>query len=133
MTELVGFIDEYRCDYGVESICETLQMAQSSYYDAKARELSPSAQANFAQTQVSQAQQDCARAEQLMATNAIAICSGMLPFALVKLALPFAAVRQVVDRVLMALAQGWVAGNGWWMALVQRIRWDVEGLEGVRR
>lgn len=45
MTELVGFIDEYRCDYGVESICETLQMAQSSYYDAKARELSPSARA----------------------------------------------------------------------------------------
>ena len=69
----------------------------------------------------------------VLATNAIAICSGMLPFALVKLALPFAAVRQVVDRVLMALAQGWVAGNGWWMALVRRTRWDVQGLEGLRR
>ena len=69
----------------------------------------------------------------VLATNAIAICSGMLPFALVKLALPFAAVRRVVDRVLMALAQGWVAGNGWWMALVRRTRWDVQGLEGLRR
>ena len=43
--------------------------------DSKAAGLSATAataQANFAQTQVSQAQQDCARAEQLMATNAIA-------------------------------------------------------------
>lgn len=69
----------------------------------------------------------------VLATNAIAIFSGMIPFALVKLALPFAAVRQVVDRVLMALAQGWVGVNGAWMALVQRIRWDVQGTEGLRR
>ena len=43
--------------------------------DSKAAGLSAtaaSAQANFADTQVGQARQDCARAEQLMATNAIA-------------------------------------------------------------
>lgn len=72
-------------------------------------------------------------ASSVLAANTIAIFSGMIPFALLKLALPFAAVRRVVDRVLMALAQSWVGVNGVWMALVQRIRWDVQGLEGLRR
>ena len=45
MKVLVGFIDEHRAEFGVESICEQLQMAPSSYYAAKARERSPSARA----------------------------------------------------------------------------------------
>ena len=69
----------------------------------------------------------------VLAVNAIAICAAMLPVALVKLVLPFAAVRRGADRVLMALAQSWIGVNGWWMALVQRIRWDVTGLDGLRR
>ncbi|HEX4845272.1 MAG TPA: acyltransferase, partial [Geothrix sp.] len=72
-------------------------------------------------------------ASSVLAANAVAIFSGMIPFALVKLALPFAAVRRGVDRVLMGLAEGWIAVNGAWMALVQRIRWDVQGLDGLRR
>lgn len=69
----------------------------------------------------------------VLAANAVAIFSGMIPVALVKLALPFGAVRRGADRVLMSLAEGWIAVNGWWMALVQRIRWDVQGHEGLRR
>jgi 1-acyl-sn-glycerol-3-phosphate acyltransferase len=72
-------------------------------------------------------------ASSVLAANAVAIFSGMIPVALVKLALPFAAVRRGVDRVLMGLAEGWIAVNGAWMALVQRIRWDVQGLDGLRR
>jgi len=72
-------------------------------------------------------------ASSVLAANAVTIFSGMIPFALVKLALPFAAVRRVLDRVLMALAQAWVGVNGAWMALVQRMRWDVQGLDGLRR
>lgn len=72
-------------------------------------------------------------ASSVLAANAVAIFSGMIPVALVKLALPFAAVRRGTDRVLMALAEGWIAVNGGWMALVQRIRWDVQGLDGLRR
>lgn len=45
MTELVGFIDEHRCDHGVEPICRALQVAPSSYYAAKRREREPSARA----------------------------------------------------------------------------------------
>lgn len=69
----------------------------------------------------------------VLAANAVTIFSGMIPVALVKLALPFGMVRRRADRALTALAEGWIAVNGWWMALVQRIRWDVKGLEGLRR
>jgi len=72
-------------------------------------------------------------ASSVLAANAVAICSGMIPVALVKLALPFGAVRRGADRLLNAMAEGWITVNGWWMALVQRIHWDVKGLEGLRR
>lgn len=72
-------------------------------------------------------------ASSVLAVNAVAICSSLIPFALVKLVLPFAAVRRGLDQVLMSLAEGWIAINGWWMALVQRIHWDVTGLDGLRR
>jgi len=69
----------------------------------------------------------------VLAANAVAIFSGMIPVALVKLVLPVGAVRRGADRLLNALAEGWIAVNGGWMALVHRIRWDVSGLEGLRR
>jgi 1-acyl-sn-glycerol-3-phosphate acyltransferase len=69
----------------------------------------------------------------VLAANAVAIFSGMIPLALLKLALPVGAVRRGADRALNALAEGWIAVNGWWMAMVQRIRWDVKGLDGLRR
>ena len=72
-------------------------------------------------------------ASSVLAANAVAVFSSMIPVALVKLALPFGAVRRGSDRVLVALAEGWIAVNGVWMATVQRIRWDVKGLEGLRR
>ncbi|MBC5783565.1 acyltransferase [Ramlibacter sp. USB13] len=52
--------------------------------------------------------------------------------ALLKLALPFPAVRRRVDPVLNAFANGWVACNSGWMHLAQPTRWDVEGLAGLR-
>ena len=72
-------------------------------------------------------------ASSMLTANAVAICSGMIPVALVKLALPFGAVRRSADRLLNAMAEAWIAMNGAWMAMVQRIRWDVTGLEGLRR
>jgi len=42
---IVAFVDEHRDEFGVEPICTTLQVAPSTYYAAKKRELSPSARA----------------------------------------------------------------------------------------
>ena len=69
----------------------------------------------------------------MLVANLLTIFLGMIPVALVKLTLPFGAVRRASDRVLNALAEAWIAVNGWWMKLVQRTRWDVHGLEGLRR
>ena len=41
----VAFIDEHRDEFGVEPICKVLQIAPSTYYAAKKREVSPSARA----------------------------------------------------------------------------------------
>lgn len=72
-------------------------------------------------------------ASSVLVANVLAIFSGMIPVALVKLALPFGAVRRGADRALNGLAEGWIAVNGAWMALLHRIRWDVRGHEGLRR
>jgi putative transposase len=42
---IIGFVDEHRDEFGVEPICTTLQVAPSTYYAAKRRELAPSARA----------------------------------------------------------------------------------------
>jgi 1-acyl-sn-glycerol-3-phosphate acyltransferase len=64
--------------------------------------------------------------------NTITVFTAMIPFALIKLLLPFAAVRRLVDHVLNFLAQSWIAINGWWVALVGCIRWEISGLEGLK-
>ena len=45
MEVIVEFIDEHRCEFGVEPICRSLQVAPSTYYAAKRREVAPSARA----------------------------------------------------------------------------------------
>jgi putative transposase len=42
---IVGFIDDNREEFGVEPICRVLQVAPSTYYAAKKRELAPSVRA----------------------------------------------------------------------------------------
>jgi putative transposase len=42
---IVDYIDGHRDEFGVEPICRVLQMAPSTYYAAKARQLAPSARA----------------------------------------------------------------------------------------
>ncbi len=69
----------------------------------------------------------------VLLANVLAVFSGLLPVALVKLAAPRGAVRRTADRVLNRLVEAWIAVNGWWIALVQRIRWDVRGVEGLHR
>ena len=42
---IVGYVDGHRDEFGVEPICRALQVARSTYYAAKARELALSARA----------------------------------------------------------------------------------------
>ena len=69
----------------------------------------------------------------MLVANVLAIVAGMVPVALLKLTLPLGPIRRASDRTLNTLAEAWIAVNGLWMAMVQHIRWDVRGLEGLSR
>ena len=64
----------------------------------------------------------------LLVINTLFWCALLLALALVKLVLPFAAVRKAIDPVLNAIATAWIACNSGWMRLTQRTEWDVEGV-----
>jgi 1-acyl-sn-glycerol-3-phosphate acyltransferase len=67
----------------------------------------------------------------LLAANALFWVPILLAFAIVKLILPFKTVRLLIDPVLVAIAEIWIACNSGWMALTQRTRWDVAGIAGL--
>lgn len=69
----------------------------------------------------------------LLTANTIVAFSAMMPFALLKLLLPVMRVRRAMDHALNALAQTWISINGWWIALMQRIEWQVTGLNGLQQ
>ena len=65
----------------------------------------------------------------LLVVNTLFWCALLFAMSLVKLVLPFAAVRKLVDPVLNAIATAWIACNSGWMALTQRTVWDVKGVD----
>jgi len=67
----------------------------------------------------------------LLALNALFWVPILLAFAIVKLVLPFKAVRLLIDPMLVAIAEAWISCNSGWMALTQRTEWDVEGISGL--
>ena len=70
----------------------------------------------------------------IIAANTLILTVFMIPFALAKLVLPSGSLaRRIADRILNALADGWVRINGLWIALMQKIRWDVEGTDTLRK
>lgn len=68
----------------------------------------------------------------LLVLNTLFWCTLLFALALVKLVLPFTAVRRRIDPLLNTIATAWIACNSGWMRLTQRTQWDVEGLDGLR-
>jgi 1-acyl-sn-glycerol-3-phosphate acyltransferase len=68
----------------------------------------------------------------LLALNTIAWCTPLFALSLLKLLLPFTAVRRRIDPLLHAIASGWIGCNGRWMALAGPTAWDVQGLESLQ-
>lgn len=64
--------------------------------------------------------------------NTVVMFSLMIPPALLKRVLPFAAVRRLCDRALNATASRWVANNNAWIAAVSPAEWDVQVSDGLR-
>ncbi len=70
-------------------------------------------------------------ASALMVINIFFWVPILLFFSLVKLILPFKAVRLMIDPILLSIAEAWIWGNSAWMGLTQRTTWDVQGIEGL--
>jgi 1-acyl-sn-glycerol-3-phosphate acyltransferase len=69
----------------------------------------------------------------LLALNVLAHIVPLFALTLVKLALPSAAVRGACSCGLVAIAESWIDVNNALFGLFTRIRWQVDGLDGLRR
>ena len=67
----------------------------------------------------------------LMVLNALFWVPILLFFSLLKLLLPFTAAQKFFAPILPWIAEAWISGNSGWMALTQRTRWDVTGLDAL--
>ena len=68
----------------------------------------------------------------LIVLNLLFWAAPLYLLALLKL-LPFSRLRLHCDQALVWLAQNWISGNQLIFRLTQDIRWDVEGVEGLKR
>lgn len=63
----------------------------------------------------------------IIAANTIIGFTVMLPFAVLKLALPWRPARKLLDVVLNGIANTWIGVNNLWMAAVASTRYQVSG------
>ncbi|MFN4290349.1 MAG: acyltransferase [Permianibacter sp.] len=69
----------------------------------------------------------------LISLNTLLICIPLFTVALLKLLLPVTAIRAFFNRILDGLATTWISINNGIHALTKKIRWQVEGLESLKR
>jgi 1-acyl-sn-glycerol-3-phosphate acyltransferase len=65
----------------------------------------------------------------VLGLNTLLFVPAIMPFALLKLVLPFKSVRRVIDPAMNWLATGWIGVNGAWMSAVGHTSWDVQGVD----
>ena len=67
----------------------------------------------------------------ILLVNTLVLCLLMVPFALVKLLLPFKPVRRAIDSALVGISALWIDINSFWLGAVNRIDWRVTGADGL--
>jgi 1-acyl-sn-glycerol-3-phosphate acyltransferase len=70
-------------------------------------------------------------ASALMLLNILLWVPILLSVSIIKLLLPFKAVRLAVDPLLLRIAEAWIAGNSGWMRLTQKLDWEVSGINDL--
>ena len=69
----------------------------------------------------------------LFALNTLVWCSLLYVVTLLKLVVPIPAFRRAASRLLVAIAEAWIAVNTACLRATQPTTYDVKGLEGLRR
>lgn len=67
----------------------------------------------------------------LVVLNTVLHCSVLFVVALVKALLPVAAIRRPLSRLLILIAESWIACNSWVFDRMSGTQWDIRGLEGL--
>lgn len=65
--------------------------------------------------------------------NTVMLCILLYVFAILRLCLPFNAAQVLLSKVLVVIAETWIAINNLIIAVTSRTQWHVEGLEGIER
>ncbi|MDA8405059.1 MAG: acyltransferase [Desulfobacteraceae bacterium] len=68
----------------------------------------------------------------LLTVHTIVFFTMMLPFILLKVFIPHAEIRYYMTRVVMFLGTVWIDGNSFIIGITRKIRWDVQGLKGLK-
>jgi 1-acyl-sn-glycerol-3-phosphate acyltransferase len=69
----------------------------------------------------------------LLALNTVLHVLALFALTFLKLLLPMRTIRLACSRVLVAVAESWIGVNNILFGVFTRIRWQVEGLDGLRR
>ncbi len=69
----------------------------------------------------------------MLVANIVVLLPALISVALVKLILPFTAVRKVTDPIMSLIAEVWIGTNNAWMRIVQPHTWQASGVTGLRR
>lgn len=67
----------------------------------------------------------------LLILNVVFWVSILFFFSFLKFLLPVAFLRRRIDKILLWIAENWIAGNVRWMNLTQKTVWDVQGNEDL--
>ncbi len=67
----------------------------------------------------------------LLLLNVSVWCSLLLTMALIKVMIPLKFWHQLMNPIIIKIAEAWVWCNSGWMAITQKTHWDVQGLEGL--
>lgn len=65
----------------------------------------------------------------MLALNTLICCWPLFVIALLKLLLPIPSVHRFLRFVMHGVAEFWISVNKFWMNLVRRTRWDVQGIQ----
>ncbi|MEO6925775.1 MAG: acyltransferase [Rhodanobacter sp.] len=68
-----------------------------------------------------------------LALNILLHVTFIFVFTLFKLVLPIRTIRRACSRVLVWIAESWIGVNNLLFEVFVRVRWQVEGLDGLRR
>ncbi|HEY8010115.1 MAG TPA: acyltransferase [Rudaea sp.] len=69
----------------------------------------------------------------LVALNVLAHSAVLLALAVIKALVPIAGFRRLLSRALVAIAEQWIAVNGFLFALLTRTRWTASGAQALNR